>query len=60
LLSNQDLKAAEVSWAYNRKADAGPLTVQELIAWKQRIWQFQQAILSQPSPAQGSLFPASP
>lgn len=56
LLSDQDLKAAEVSWAYNRSASPGSLTVSELTAWKQRIWQFQQSVRSDAGSTQGTLF----
>ncbi|MBE7381289.1 MAG: GIY-YIG nuclease family protein [Leptolyngbya sp. SIO1E4] len=59
LLSDQDLKAAEVSWAYNRTPVAGTLTANELIAWKQRIFQFQQRVLTDAAPAQGTLFDSS-
>ena len=56
LLSNQDLKAAEVSWAYNQTSAVGELTASELHHWKQRILQFQQNIQTQTAPTQGSLF----
>ncbi|MEM9007004.1 MAG: GIY-YIG nuclease family protein [Cyanobacteria bacterium P01_F01_bin.86] len=56
LLSNQDLKAAEVSWAYNQTAATETLTGSELSAWKERIFQFQQTVQTTAAPAQGSLF----
>ncbi len=55
LLSQQDLKAAEVSWAYNQP-DQASLTAEELQTWKQRIWQFQQTVQNDATPSQGSLF----
>ncbi|MEM6520402.1 MAG: GIY-YIG nuclease family protein [Cyanobacteria bacterium P01_C01_bin.70] len=55
LLSQQDLKAAEVSWAYNRSS-APPLSADELTAWKRRIERFQQTVRQGPSEAQGALF----
>lgn len=56
LLSHDDLRAAEVSWAYNGSADACTCSVAELRAWKQRVWQFQQAVRDAPTAAQGDLF----
>ena len=57
LLSNQDLKAAEVSWAYNRSAtEHKPLTAAELTAWKQRLCNFQQTVTLDAGTTQGSLF----
>ena len=57
LLSNQDLKAAEVSWAYNRApSQQAQLTATELAAWKQRIHIFQQTVKTDASAAQGNLF----
>jgi hypothetical protein len=56
LLSNQDLKAAEVSWAYNRPASQATLTAAELTSWKQRIHQFQQTVVVGTTATQGSLF----
>ena len=57
LLSNQDLKAAEVSWAYNRAAAADTvLSAAELTAWKQRVQQFQQTVKSGAGETQGTLF----
>ncbi len=55
LLSHQDLKAAEVSWAYNQAPATETLSVNELNMWKQRIFQFQQDLQHNP-PTQGSLF----
>ena len=63
LLSNQDLKAAEVSWAYNQVSESETLTLNELNAWKQRIFQFQRDQQATVAPTQGSLFgtlPSSP
>jgi hypothetical protein len=56
LLSNQDLKAAEVSWAYNRPAQQTALSAAELTAWKQRIYEFQQTVKAEAGATQGSLF----
>jgi hypothetical protein len=56
LLSAQDLKAAEVSWAYNRAAADNPLTAAELTAWKARILAFQATVPGEGAPAQGTLF----
>ena len=57
LLSNQDLKAAEVSWAYNRPAtQQTALTAAELTDWKQRLHSFQQTVKTDFGAAQGSLF----
>lgn len=60
LLSNQDLKAAEVSWAYNQPTATEGLTAHELNTWKGRVGQFQQAIQNGSTAAhQGSLFSMS-
>ncbi|NER79392.1 MAG: GIY-YIG nuclease family protein [Leptolyngbya sp. SIO1D8] len=59
LLSNQDFKAAEISWAYNRPSGDNLLTAIELEAWKQRIFQFQQTVLQHAAPTQGNLFDIS-
>lgn len=56
LLSDQDLKAAEVSWAYNRPTASAELTPSELTAWKQRIRQFQQTVQMGSGATQGTLF----
>ncbi|MEL6383177.1 MAG: GIY-YIG nuclease family protein [Cyanobacteria bacterium J06626_18] len=56
LLSHQDLKAAEVSWAYNQSSPTSTLTAHELDTWKQRILQFQQDVQVNSAPTQGSLF----
>lgn len=57
LLSTQDLKAAEVSWAYNRSAHQHTaLSTAELTAWKQRIHNFQQTVKTDAGNAQGNLF----
>lgn len=59
LLSQQDLKAAEVSWAYNRSTQATRLTACELQAWKQRIFEFQQTVTAAADSQQGDLFNAA-
>ena len=56
LLSNHDLKAAEVSWAYNRSNVSNALTTDELIVWKRRLYQFQQTIKTALGSTQGTLF----
>ncbi|MEM1279552.1 MAG: GIY-YIG nuclease family protein [Cyanobacteria bacterium P01_D01_bin.6] len=57
LLSNQELKAAEVSWAYNRPTpQQTALTAAELTAWKQRVQAFQQTVKTSVGATQGSLF----
>ena len=56
LLSSQDLKAAEVSWAYNRPTAPAHLTAAELTRWKQRIRQFQKTVSLSPATTQGTLF----
>jgi len=57
LLSTQDLKAAEVSWVYNRSAAAATaLTASELAAWKQRVHNFQQTVKTGAATTQGTLF----
>lgn len=55
LLSETDLRAADLSWAYNRPAGSA-MAVAELQSWKQRVAQFQAAVKSGPTIAQGSLF----
>lgn len=56
LLSQTDLKAAEVSWAYNRSPCQETLTIAELADWKRSIFQFQEAIHKTPTSTQGTLF----
>ncbi|MGB3312766.1 MAG: GIY-YIG nuclease family protein [Nodosilinea sp.] len=55
LLSETDLRAADLSWAYNRPAGSAILA-DELQGWKQRVAQFQATVRSGPAIAQGSLF----
>lgn len=54
-LPEADLRAADLSWAYNRPA-AACLPVNELKIWKQRLFEFQQAVQAAPPPQQGNLF----
>ncbi len=56
LLSSQDLKAAEVSWAYNRPAATADLTASALMEWKAKIRRFQAGVAPTASIAQGDLF----
>lgn len=65
LLSQQDLRAAEVSWAYNQGVNREPpLNAIALQQWKQRIQSFQTTVRMGPGSNQGSLFdtgdPVSP
>lgn len=61
LLSQQDLKAAEVSWAYNRATHhSATLTAAEITAWKQRIHDFQQTVQAGGTATQGTLFGETP
>lgn len=60
LLSQSDLKAAEVSWAYGQATPAAALSPAALQDWKQRIYRFQQSILGEPQPTQGGLFDPVP
>jgi hypothetical protein len=55
LLSEADLRAADLSWAYNRPA-GGTMAAEELQGWKQRVALFQGTVRSGPAIAQGSLF----
>lgn len=55
LLSEADLRAADVSWVYNRPQGT-ELAIAELQSWKQRIHNWQQAILTTPVVEQASLF----
>ncbi|MBD2257165.1 GIY-YIG nuclease family protein [Pseudanabaena sp. FACHB-2040] len=56
-LPEADLRAADLSWAYNRtpQADIPPAELQD---WKRRILDFQQAVQAAPQAEQGSLFSA--
>lgn len=54
LLSDADLRAADLSWAYNRPAGSAMLA-DELQGWKQRVAQFQATVKADPS-VQGTLF----
>ncbi len=54
LLSDADLRAADLSWAYNRPAGSAMLA-DELQSWKQRVAQFQATVESDSS-VQGTLF----
>ncbi|MGD1906362.1 MAG: GIY-YIG nuclease family protein [Leptolyngbyaceae cyanobacterium] len=57
LLSQQDLRAAEVSWAYNQGLERQtPLNESALQGWKQQIQAFQGKVIAAPSNHQGSLF----
>ncbi|WOD41324.1 GIY-YIG nuclease family protein [Nodosilinea sp. E11] len=55
LLSDADLRAADLSWAYNRPAGSAMLA-DELQEWKRRVAQFQTTVRSGPAIAQGTLF----
>ncbi|MFQ4139987.1 GIY-YIG nuclease family protein [Nodosilinea sp. PGN35] len=54
LLSDADLRAADLSWAYNRPAGA-TMAIDELQGWKQRVAQFQATVQADPA-VQGTLF----
>lgn len=56
LLSDADLRAADLSWAYNRPAGSAMLA-NELQGWKQRVAQFQSTVQADPA-VQGTLFDA--
>jgi hypothetical protein len=56
LLSNADLRAAEVFWAYQQVPQATLCSADELTAWKQRIHTFQHELPQEAETAQGSLF----
>jgi hypothetical protein len=62
LLSNADLQAAEVSWAYNQHPTPDVGSAPALTQWKQRVCRFQQQVTTAPPLTQGSLFdlPADP
>lgn len=55
LLSDADLRAADLSWAYNRPP-SGDLSGAELQQWKQRVFVFQQAVQATPVVQQTTLF----
>ena len=55
LLSSQDCKAADVSWAYNRSTTSESLTAAALTAWKAKIRRFQETV-TDTLPNQGNLF----
>jgi hypothetical protein len=55
LLTDADLRAADLSWAYNRPAGSAMLA-DELQGWKGRVAQFQSTVRSAPAAAQGTLF----
>ncbi|TVQ08135.1 MAG: GIY-YIG nuclease family protein [Leptolyngbya sp. DLM2.Bin27] len=55
LLSDADLRAADLSWAYNRPTGSA-MPAAELQGWKQRVAQFQARVRSAPPVEQGSLF----
>ncbi|HEY9737359.1 MAG TPA: GIY-YIG nuclease family protein [Trichocoleus sp.] len=55
LLPDTDLRAADLSWAYNR-APGSDIPVAELQGWKQRIFAFQQAAQATPQVEQATLF----
>lgn len=59
LLSQADLRAADVSWAYNQGAGR-PLSPAELQQWKQRVAQYQREVQQAPAAAQGCLFEVTP
>ncbi|MGB3138701.1 MAG: GIY-YIG nuclease family protein [Nodosilinea sp.] len=58
LLPDADLRAADLSWAYNRPAGSA-MSVDELQGWKQRVAQHQVMVRSGPAIAQGTLFGAA-
>ncbi|MGF1569613.1 MAG: GIY-YIG nuclease family protein [Nodosilinea sp.] len=55
LLPEADLRAADLSWAYNRSGGAA-MPVAELQTWKQRVAQHQAGVRLAPQPYQGTLF----
>jgi hypothetical protein len=55
LLSEADLRAADLSWAYNRSAGSA-MPAGELQGWKQRVAQYQATVRSGPAIAQQTLF----
>jgi hypothetical protein len=57
LLSQQDWRAAEVSWAYNQGLERElSLNEADLQDWKQRVHAFQNKVTAAPVNCQGSLF----
>ena len=59
LLSQSDLRACDLSGAYNRTLDT-QIPAEELQQWKQRLHQFQQQVGQGPTASQGSLFDVAP
>ncbi|MBE9135782.1 GIY-YIG nuclease family protein [Nodosilinea sp. LEGE 07088] len=55
LLPDADLRAADLSWAYNRPAGSA-MSIDELRGWKQRVAQYQATVSSGPPATQGTLF----
>lgn len=55
LLTDADLRAADLSWAYNRPAGSA-MRADELHCWKRRVAQFQATVRAAPPVEQGSLF----
>jgi hypothetical protein len=55
LLSDSDLRAADLSAVYNRASQA-EIPAGELQDWKRRILDFQQGVQATPAAAQGALF----
>ncbi|HSM83524.1 MAG TPA: GIY-YIG nuclease family protein [Nodosilinea sp.] len=55
LLSEADLRAADLSWAYNRPAGSA-MTADELQDWKQRVADYQATVCAGPPATQGTLF----
>ncbi|NJL46758.1 MAG: GIY-YIG nuclease family protein [Leptolyngbyaceae cyanobacterium SM2_5_2] len=58
LLSDGDLRAADISWAYNR-APSSSIPLGELQGWKQRVARYQAEVRSAPRVEQGNLFELS-
>jgi hypothetical protein len=58
LLSDADLRAADLSWAYNRSSGS-VIPLEELQTWKRRVGQYQATVRSAPQVEQGSLFEVS-
>ncbi|QQE65091.1 hypothetical protein GFS31_17760 [Leptolyngbya sp. BL0902] len=59
LLSQSDLRAADVSWAYNRESGT-PMSPAELQQWKQRVADYQRSVQQAPAEKQGCLFEIDP
>jgi hypothetical protein len=55
LLSDVELRAADVSWAYNRVTGTA-IPQAELQTWKQRVAQYQATVHAEPPTQQGALF----